>query len=70
MTFDIREVDYIMFIDGSYKNFNMGIGILLCDNTGGLIRCRADFGWTSSAFAAETDGAIFGFILGEGDVSI
>ncbi|XP_026410523.1 uncharacterized protein LOC113305730 [Papaver somniferum] len=49
--FTIQDFDYIMFIDGSFKKFDMGIGIMLCDNAGRIKRCRADFGLTSSAFA-------------------
>ncbi|XP_026411185.1 uncharacterized protein LOC113306470 [Papaver somniferum] len=56
--FTIQDFDYIMFIGGSFKNFDMGIGIMLCDNAGRIKRCRADFGLTSSAFAAETKALI------------
>ncbi|XP_026459110.1 uncharacterized protein LOC113359740 [Papaver somniferum] len=49
-----QEVDHIIFVDGSFKKFNMSIGIVVCYNAGSIKGCRADFGLIHSVVAAET----------------
>ncbi|XP_026459415.1 uncharacterized protein LOC113360081 [Papaver somniferum] len=49
----IQHINHIFFIGGSFKNFNMGIGLILCDNAGRIKGCRADFGLIHGAVAAE-----------------
>ncbi|XP_026451731.1 uncharacterized protein LOC113352073 [Papaver somniferum] len=46
-------VDNILFLDGSFKNFNMGLGIIWCDNAGKIKGSRANFGLISDALGAE-----------------
>ncbi|XP_026416561.1 uncharacterized protein LOC113311998 [Papaver somniferum] len=47
------EVDHFLFVDGSYKEFNMGLGVIWCDCAGNVKISRADFGLISDAVGAE-----------------
>ncbi|XP_026441788.1 uncharacterized protein LOC113340957 [Papaver somniferum] len=49
----IADVDHIMFVDGSFKDFKMGSGIVCCDLTGNVICSRSDFGWIPDAVGAK-----------------
>ncbi|XP_026384062.1 uncharacterized protein LOC113279597 [Papaver somniferum] len=49
----LQNVDYVIFLDGSYKDLNMDIGIVLCDNAGRVIQARADFGLITGDVGAE-----------------
>ncbi|XP_026410883.1 uncharacterized protein LOC113306121 [Papaver somniferum] len=47
------DVDHFMFIDGSFKDYNMGLGVIWCDIAGNVRRCRSDYGLMSDAIGAE-----------------
>ncbi|XP_026383447.1 uncharacterized protein LOC113278940 [Papaver somniferum] len=48
------EVEHFMFIDGSFKDYDMGLGVIWCDIAGRIRIIRADFGLISDAVGAET----------------
>ncbi|XP_026445212.1 uncharacterized protein LOC113345752 [Papaver somniferum] len=43
------EVEHFMFIDGSYKDYNMGLGVIWCDIAGNVKGLRSDFGLMTDA---------------------
>ncbi|XP_026399025.1 uncharacterized protein LOC113294866 [Papaver somniferum] len=47
------EVDHFMFVDGSFKYFNMGLGVIWCDYAGNVRSSRDDFGLVLDAVGAE-----------------
>ncbi|XP_026410688.1 uncharacterized protein LOC113305915 [Papaver somniferum] len=47
------DVRHIFFLDGSFKKFNMGVGLILCDVTGRIECSRSDFGLVQDAVSAE-----------------
>ncbi|XP_026399862.1 uncharacterized protein LOC113295753 [Papaver somniferum] len=49
----IAEVDHFMFVDGSFKDFNMGLGVIWCDVEGNVISSRSDYGLIPDAVGAE-----------------
>ncbi|XP_026451479.1 uncharacterized protein LOC113351759 [Papaver somniferum] len=55
----INLVDHFLFTDSSFKNFNMGIGMILCDNAGTIVQSRSDFGLISDAVVGETTALFF-----------
>ncbi|XP_026399844.1 uncharacterized protein LOC113295736 [Papaver somniferum] len=54
------EVEHFMFIDGSYKDFNMGVGIFWCDLAGTIKGSRVDFGLIPDAVGAESNALFLG----------
>ncbi|XP_026399686.1 uncharacterized protein LOC113295570 [Papaver somniferum] len=63
----INLVDHCLFIDGSFKKFNMGVGLILCDNAGTITHSRSDFGLISDVVSAEATALFFGHLMGKGD---
>ncbi|XP_026416490.1 uncharacterized protein LOC113311920 [Papaver somniferum] len=54
----IQNVDHLMFLDGSFKDFNMGVGVILCDIARTVRGTKADFGLISDAVGAEATALI------------
>ncbi|XP_026434569.1 uncharacterized protein LOC113332110 [Papaver somniferum] len=54
------EVEHFMFIDGSYKDSNMGVGIFWCDLAGTIKGSRADFGLIPDAVGDESNALFLG----------
>ncbi|XP_026458657.1 uncharacterized protein LOC113359200 [Papaver somniferum] len=52
------DVRHILFLDGSFKNFNMGVGLILCDVTGRIECSRSYFGLVQDAVSAEATALI------------
>ncbi|XP_026451412.1 uncharacterized protein LOC113351684 [Papaver somniferum] len=49
----LSDVDHILFVDGSFKDFKLGSGVIWCDLSGNVICSRADFEWIPYAVGAE-----------------
>ncbi|XP_026416689.1 uncharacterized protein LOC113312150 [Papaver somniferum] len=49
----VAEVDHFMFVDGSFKDFNMGLGVIWCDVVGNVRSSRSDYGLIPDAVGAE-----------------
>ncbi|XP_026383587.1 uncharacterized protein LOC113278893 [Papaver somniferum] len=54
----ISEVDHFMFVDGSYKDFKMGVGVIWCDVAGNVRSSRSDFGLIPDVVGAEVSALI------------
>ncbi|XP_026383473.1 uncharacterized protein LOC113278971 [Papaver somniferum] len=55
------EVENFMFVDGSFKNFNFGMGVIWCDAAGNVRKVRSDFGLIQDAVGAEA--AVLSFAI-------
>ncbi|XP_026399813.1 uncharacterized protein LOC113295701 [Papaver somniferum] len=49
----IAEVDHFMFVNGSFKDFDMGLGVIWFDVAGNVRSSRSDYGLIPNAVGAE-----------------
>ncbi|XP_026419596.1 uncharacterized protein LOC113315544 [Papaver somniferum] len=54
----IAEVDHFMFVDGSFKDFNMGLGVIWCDVAGNVRSSCSDYGLIPDAVGAKAGALI------------
>lgn len=59
------EVNHFMFVDASYKNFKMGLGIIWYDCAENVNSSRANVGLISDAVGAEAAALILAFFWAE-----